>query len=269
MKKFTVALLYIFCFLFSANSVFAKTDLSISETDITFSKDAPVVGETIKIYTRVFNAGDTDVIAFVNFLNNGKEMAPPLQISIRPNTYDDVFIDWKAVAGNNIIMAKIVGANPADENTQNNVSAKKDLIVSLTAVSKPTVELVAAPMAIGAALESNSSSTDKPIENPTFLSADIQQGLNNFTNSNPIKSGIGALNNIIIEKATKWFNLTLPNNTKYADNKKDSFGLSKWSANASGFFKDTKNYVYAGMAIVFLTVLFLLWKGKKKRDEEY
>jgi len=110
---------------------FAKTDLSIAETDITFSKDEPLDGDSIRIYTRVFNAGDNDVSGFVTFYANGKEISNPQAISIRPNTYDDVFADWKVKAGSYDVKAKISGLSAADDNASNNEAIKKGVFIDL------------------------------------------------------------------------------------------------------------------------------------------
>jgi len=115
----------------SIDTVFAKTDLSINNTDITFSKDEPLEGDDVRIFARVFNLGDTDVRGYVLFLNNGKEMANPQPISVKVNTYDDVFIDWKAKAGSFKIEAKIVDVNLTDDNPENNKTAQKDISVDL------------------------------------------------------------------------------------------------------------------------------------------
>ena len=114
----------IFIFLFSFNFTAAKTDLSISETDITFSKSDIIDGDVIKIYARIFNTGDTDVSGYVSFLYNGKEIAEPLAISVKPNTYDDVFTDWKAMNGNYNIEAKIIGTSLKDDNVEDNKITK-------------------------------------------------------------------------------------------------------------------------------------------------
>lgn len=110
---------------------FAKTDISILETDITFSKTDLLDGDSVRIYGRVFNVGDTDVSGYVVFLKNNLEMANPQPISLKPNTYDDVFIDWQAKSGTYNIEVKIVGANPADENSENNATIKKDVFIDL------------------------------------------------------------------------------------------------------------------------------------------
>lgn len=118
-------------FLFYANILLARTDLSIAENDITFSKANPLDGETVRIYARVFNAGDNDVTGYVIFLGNGKEIADHQQISLKPNTYDDVFIDWKVKSGTYNVEAKISGLNSIDDNTGNNGVIKKDFFVDL------------------------------------------------------------------------------------------------------------------------------------------
>lgn len=111
--------------------VFAKTDLSISETDITFSKDEPLDGDTVRVFARVFNTGDTDVLGYVSFLNNGKEMTDPQIISVRANTYDDVFIDWKVKNGTYDIEVKIIGTNLPDDDVTNNKTIRKHFFVDL------------------------------------------------------------------------------------------------------------------------------------------
>lgn len=123
--------LAILAVLFFAGFVFAKTDLSISETDITFSKEEILDGDLVRVYARIFNIGDSDVFGHVVFLDNSKEMADPQPISVRTNTYDDVFIDWKAKQGNHDIKASIIGINPSDDNIENNGTIKKGISVDL------------------------------------------------------------------------------------------------------------------------------------------
>lgn len=130
-RFFLVAAIIIFAtFAFSEISL-AKTDLSITATDITFSKDEPLAGETIRIFGRVFNLGDTDIYGFVIFSDNGKEIADPQSISVKINTYDDVFIDWQTTAGNHDIKAKIINTNLRDDNVENNEAIYKDYSVDL------------------------------------------------------------------------------------------------------------------------------------------
>jgi hypothetical protein len=118
-----------FGFLFFTQNAFAKTDLSILETGITLSKDESFDGDSIRIYARIFNTGDTDANGYVVFLINGKETGGPQPISVKTNTYDDVFIDWTAKTGTYNIEAKITKTSPSDENSENNQAIKKDFFV--------------------------------------------------------------------------------------------------------------------------------------------
>jgi hypothetical protein len=113
------------------NTAFARTDLSISVTDITFSKDNPLKGEEVRVFARVFNLGDTDVYGFVVFTENGKEMADPQPISVKANAYDDVFIDWAVTSGAHNVQAKIVQTNLQDDNIENNEVVREDYFVDL------------------------------------------------------------------------------------------------------------------------------------------
>ena len=138
MNKVNVIRSTLLIFLFSASfacltpdKTFAKTDLSMIDTDITFSKDEPFEGDTVRIFARVFNIGDTDVRGFIIFSNNTKEIADPQVISLKANTYDDVFIDWKAKAGDNKIEVKTIGLNPLDENPENNKTVSRGYFVDL------------------------------------------------------------------------------------------------------------------------------------------
>jgi hypothetical protein len=118
-------------FLFLIGNSLAKTDLSITGTDITFSRDEPVEGDSVRAFARVFNIGDTDVYGFVIFLDNGKEIADPQPISVKMNTYDDVFINWLVKSGVHTIQAKIIGTNISDEDSGNNTAVRNDYFVDL------------------------------------------------------------------------------------------------------------------------------------------
>lgn len=123
-----VAALLVFGFLTAS---FAKTDLSITATDISFSSDEPLAGETTRIFARIFNLGENDAYGFVVFLIDGKEAGDPQPISVRVNTYDDVFIDKQMTAGDHTVEAKIIKTNLADDNSENNKAVYKDYFVDL------------------------------------------------------------------------------------------------------------------------------------------
>lgn len=118
-------------FLIFPQSSSAKTDLSIAEKDITFSKESIFERETVRIFARIFNNGDTDVLGSVVFLNNKKTIANPQAISVRSQNYDDVFVDWKPESGVYDIELKIENTNLKDEENGNDSVIKKGYLVDL------------------------------------------------------------------------------------------------------------------------------------------
>lgn len=115
--------------LLDSGSVFAKADLSLNVSDITFSKEEALAGDKVRVFARVFNVGDQDVYGFVAFLINDKEIAEPQPVSVKVNTYDDVFIDWIFTQGNFDVEAKIIATKPLDEDLSNDRAAREDYFV--------------------------------------------------------------------------------------------------------------------------------------------
>lgn len=115
--------------LFFCGSVSAKTDLSLAEADITFSKEGPFEGDLIRIFARVHNLGDTDVYGYVIFSDNKKELSGPQPISVKAGTYDDAFVDWKVASGNRNIEVKILDLNLPDEDLNNNKTVVKEYFI--------------------------------------------------------------------------------------------------------------------------------------------
>ena len=123
-----IAILLAFSF---CSNVLAKIDLSINVSDITFSNEEALEGDNVRIFARVFNLGNEDVYGFVIFKNNGKEMADPQAISVKINTYDDVFINWQVESGNYNIQAEIAATNPSDGDETNNKAVYENYFVDL------------------------------------------------------------------------------------------------------------------------------------------
>ncbi len=135
MQKHKYAILFFVLSLATAclaiNEAFAKTDLSLTEADISFSKEEPLEGDLIRIFARVKNLGDTDVYGYVIFLDNEKEIAGPQPISVKAKTYDDAFVDWKVVPGNHNIKIKILDISLPDEDLNNNKTFAKQYFVDI------------------------------------------------------------------------------------------------------------------------------------------
>lgn len=272
MKKFLVILFSIFYFLTYASIASAKADLSISETDITFSKENIVAGDLVKVYARVFNVGDTDVAGFVVFSTSNKEMAPPQTISIRPNTYDDVFIDWKAVAGTFTIQARLAGTNPKDEAAENNIVLKKDIFVDTDANKNGLGDNQEKPKIVENPVQEKSSDLSHN-ENSLPLPPSVVQDLQTFQDQNPIKSGIEAINKFAGQQADKLRGLGWGNSNEASDTKNSwQNQFTAWTAGAMDMGRkivseENRNYLYLGI-VVFMLLIILFWIMKKWKNHQ-
>jgi hypothetical protein len=223
-------------------SVFAKTDLSILESDITFSKNPILDGDVVRVYARIFNTGDTDATGFLDFYSGTTEISTPQSISLRPNTYDDVFIDWKATAGTHAISAKIVGTNPPDENAANNVTAVKEVFVDTDTNHNgigDSKEHVAATGTTNTTTVSGTANVNGSGSLTDILSALSQGGITGMLN------GAGSsVKKVFGENGT----ITMPN-----------------ANNSSDKPQDNQKYVYGGLAILGFVVLLFWFRTKDGR----
>ncbi len=114
----------IFCFsavlilFFSAfaSPVLANINISLNDSDVTLSKEVLFAGDTTKIFARLNNLGDEDVLGYVIFSDNNKQIGAPQSISIRNGTYDDVFVDWKVTGGDHKIELTVFDTNSSNQN---------------------------------------------------------------------------------------------------------------------------------------------------------
>ncbi|MSU60401.1 MAG: hypothetical protein EXS52_00595 [Candidatus Staskawiczbacteria bacterium] len=285
MKKIYFSFILAFAFFSVPGFTFAKTDISLSQTDITFSQDNIVEGNSIKIYVRVYNNGDTDVLGQVIFLNNGSPMPSPQPVSLKPGTYDDVFINWKPTAGEYNIEAKITGISPTDEELSNN-SVKKQVSADLD-TDKDGVGNRKDSDIDGDELENDKEATlgtspvkpdtdgdkvnDKtdafPLDNNKWESETINNifegtttNEDNFTDSQVIAGASDeADTNSIYYKLTK-------GNVDKIKLDSSKFPLSMLNS-AALFFGIDANYIYFAFAVLLLIIiLFLLGLRKKKKE---
>jgi len=113
----------IFFILASAFQVSAAINIFLDNSDITLSKDEPFSGDTVRIFAKVNNLGDEDVLGYVIFSDNKTQIGTPQQISMRKNSFDDVFVDWKVTGGEHKIELTVFDANNFDQ------TPKKDKVV--------------------------------------------------------------------------------------------------------------------------------------------
>ncbi|MBU1130566.1 thrombospondin type 3 repeat-containing protein [Patescibacteria group bacterium] len=113
--------LILFIFVCSpAQSADYDYDLAIGPTDIYFSEEILITGEQVRIYAKVHNVGNYDMLGYVSFFRGIELIGNSQVVSVLPNSSDDVFVDFTVPEDSFNIQAKIQGTDPQDQNTGNN-----------------------------------------------------------------------------------------------------------------------------------------------------
>lgn len=95
-------------------------DLELVPGNISFSKSTLIEGDTVRIYARVRNVGDTDATASVVFFEGGAILGQSQVVSLRAGgSPDDVFVDFIVPSGTFNIRAVLQGSTPQDTNSDN------------------------------------------------------------------------------------------------------------------------------------------------------
>lgn len=124
LKRFLfIAIFTLFVFLNPSLTQAATADLKVSAADIRFSKPTLIVGDAIRIYTKVQNVGTVDVVGYVTFYQGSSVIAEPQVISVVAGSDpEEAFVDFVVPDGQFNIRTVISGTKPADENLDNNVA---------------------------------------------------------------------------------------------------------------------------------------------------
>jgi len=123
-KKFLLALSFLFLFSFTAFAY--DGDISISNSDIRFSKSAVLEGNTVRIYATVTNPSKRDLLGVVRFFDGENQINGDQAISLFAGKTDDVFLDWKPESwGTRTITVRIVPWEPNIDDPNNNSVSEK------------------------------------------------------------------------------------------------------------------------------------------------
>lgn len=116
---FFLALVIVGSIFFVAPSLALTNDLGL--TSITFSKDEFIAGDTTRIYARVNNYGEEDVVAYVTFWRGSIPIGNSLPVSVRAHGLaDEVFVDFVVPDTQFNIRAVLQGEAAGDEVASNN-----------------------------------------------------------------------------------------------------------------------------------------------------
>jgi len=100
-------------------------DLTISDSDITFSSDTFLEGRSVRIRASVHNNSEGDLLGFVRFTANGVQIGSDQPISALAGKTDDVFVDWDPSSyGNQSISVSVIPWENSGDNPSNNTVVK-------------------------------------------------------------------------------------------------------------------------------------------------
>ncbi len=123
MKRF----LFVLLLLIGSASVAFADDLSIKnsgfvQASIWYSKDLFFAGETVRVYTIIFNGSAYGLTGNVEFLDNGAVIGKT-NFSLSGNgRVQDVWVDWKTAPGAHTIIARLVNVIADGPNGKQSVS---------------------------------------------------------------------------------------------------------------------------------------------------
>lgn len=260
MKKiFPILLLILSTFSFVAASRALASEISIKNagfipSNIWYSKESFFAGETVRIYTIVFNGSTYNLSGDVEFLDNGVVLGRTPFSLLNSTLTRDVSISWRATEGSHAITARIRNANmslPGGEKTpivlENTETGKSDIVVEVDPATKAAREKTA----IG-----------------TQISGKIQDTLQNVSDVIPeqVKSGTTASANIVENfRTTEGFQARLAKELKGKQIDALNARTSTTTVPKTGFLNTVsrnteKPFAYVMYAILALLQYFFEWR---------
>ena len=99
-----------------------EVDVGFAGQGIYFSKDILYVGDTVRIYARLRNYGDTDATGVVGFYVSTEQIGSSQAISLPHGGFDEeVFVDFVVPSSDFNVTARIDSTDPPDVDISNNI----------------------------------------------------------------------------------------------------------------------------------------------------
>lgn len=116
---------------FNASAAFAASgDLFLNNTNLYFSNDYVIHGQTVRIYATVGNNSQNDLLGSVQFHDQttGSQIGTDQAVSVLAGGEDTVFVDWIATGGNHTITGSIYPWDASADDTSNNSAAREAVV---------------------------------------------------------------------------------------------------------------------------------------------
>lgn len=147
MKRYFHIFILILIFSFGSSTLAqAQGNVGFVENSIWYSQTPKVEGESVKVYTAIWNGSASDISAHVEFYD-GTTLLGSRDVKVTPENISDVFIIWKVTAGDHNISARITKSSTlvggvatnftvADNNVAaNKISISKKVAVDVGAIT--------------------------------------------------------------------------------------------------------------------------------------
>lgn len=260
MKKiFRLFLLLLGIVSFTATSRALASEISIKNagfipSNIWYSKESFFAGETVRIYTIVFNGSSYNLSGDVEFLDNGVVLGRTPFSLLTSTLTRDVSIPWKATEGSHAITARIRNANMSLPDGQ-----KTSIVLENTETGKSDIVVEADP-ATKAAREKTAIGTQ--------ITGKIQDTLQNVSDVIPeqVKSGTAASANIVENfRTTEGFQARLAKELKGKQIDALNARTGTTTTTKTGFLNTVsrtteKPFAYVMYAILALLQYFFEWR---------
>ncbi len=132
MKKQLFTYLTIGLLLLNVEIAQAVNDLVLPPNNIRVSSQNLLEGKTVRVYATVQNVGIKDLLGYVRFFDNEKQVSGDQPISVVALKDDTVFIDWTPSSGEHTLAVRIYPFDKSEDNPANNVTSKQVGVLSDT-----------------------------------------------------------------------------------------------------------------------------------------
>lgn len=111
---------------------YAANDLVLPPNNIHLSAQTLLEGRSVRVYATVQNVGSKDLLGYVRFFDNDKQVSGDQPISVVAVKDDTVFVDWNPTAGEHTLAVRIYPYDKSEDNPANNVTSKQVTVLSDT-----------------------------------------------------------------------------------------------------------------------------------------
>jgi len=112
-------------------SAWARADLGLQVSDITFSTSSFVAGQKATVYVKIHSYGDEDASGMVNLYLNSELLAAGLAVSVVSSEPDTVYAQFTVPDKNFRILVDLKSVFPTDSQLSNNNSITSEQVIDI------------------------------------------------------------------------------------------------------------------------------------------